>query len=331
VEIALAYYFWPPRYVGEQPWWENPGPQPLPDPQVLGEVIRTVELPHGVRARVFRDGLVAFMLGELAVSPYESEDAGVISAWVSSGARLANAHLACLVSATGGPMAAPSEVVTIWSLLQADFETGAFRASSDFTGSGARVAIHMARRGIGDLGDWRFFRGRPLVTVEALDRSFALLEMLLSRASRDMALLRAEMLFRAESASVHRDPAGALTTAWTAAEGMLSERLKRYLDANQDRASGHDESGNKLKFLNADRRRFLEGREMTARHTMETLSLLDVLPFKLYTALRRCASARNGWLHAQTEPSPEDAVLAVRSLGELFELVEGVPLGYSEG
>jgi hypothetical protein len=106
--------------------------------------------------------------------------------------------------------------------------------------------------------------------------------------------------------------------------------LRRYLDDNQNRPSGQDGSGNKLKFVNGERRRFLEGREMTARHTMEALSLLDVLPFKLYTALRRCATARNEWLHAQTEPSGQDAILAIRSLGELFELVEGVPLGCDE-
>ena len=66
---------------------------------------------------------------------------------------------------------------------------------------------------------------------------------------------------------------------------------------------------------------------MTARHTVELLSLLDVLPFNLYKASTRCASARNAWLHKQEQPSPEIANVAVEALGELFELVEDVPLG----
>jgi hypothetical protein len=327
-KIALAYYFWPPRYVGEQPWWEETGPQSTPNPSVLGEVVATMDLSQGVRVRVFRDGMVAFMLGDLATSPYDTEDASGGMEWTPTGARLANAHLACLLTAIGNQMLAPSEVTTLWSMLQVEFETGKFRGSSDYTGSGARLALHMARRGIGDLGDWRFYRGRPLVTTDQIDRSFALLDMLLRRPSRDMALLRAEMLFRAEGALVHTDRAGSLTIAWAAAEGMLSALLARYLDENQDRPAGEDKSGNRRKFINDDRKKFLQGSEMTARHTMELLSLLDILPFELYQTLRRCAKARNDWLHAQTEPSSETAFLAVRSLRSLFELVEGIPLSY---
>lgn len=326
---ALAYYLWPPRYVGEQPWWEETGPQPPPDPGLLGEVVTTTELPHGVRVRVFRDGMVAFMLGDLAVSPYDARDASEGTDWWTMGARLSNAHLACLLSAVGGPMSAPSEVATPWSTLQVEFDTGKFRGSSDYTGSGARLALHLARLGEGNLGDWRFYRGRPLVTTQQVDRSFALLDMLLKRPSHDVALLRAEMLFRAESALVHMDRAGGLTTAWAAAESMLSDLMARYLDENQYRSAGEDESGNRRKFINSERRDFLKGSGMTARHTMELLSLLDVLPFELYGALSRCATARNKWLHAQTEPSGETAHLAARSLGSLFELVEGVPLDYT--
>ena len=65
---------------------------------------------------------------------------------------------------------------------------------------------------------------------------------------------------------------------------------------------------------------------MTARHTVGLLSLLDVLPFKLYRASILCAKARNAWLHKQEEPSPKTASMAVEALGELFELVEDVPL-----
>jgi hypothetical protein len=328
LETGLAHYLWPPRYVGEQPYWEETGPQPLPDASLLSEVVTTIDLPDGVRARVFRDGMIAFFLGSIAPSPYEegvASDALVV--WMEKAQRLANAHLACLVAAIGtGPMLAPSGVVTPWSLMQVEFETGKFRASTDYTGSGARVALHFAREGRGDLGDWRFYRGRSLVTREQIDRSFLLLDALLRRLSRDRVLLRAELLFRATSALIERDDAGALTTARTAIEGLLGDLLSQYLDENENRPAGTDASGNALKFINTDRRKFLEGREMTARNTVELLSLLDVLPFWLYRACTQCASARNTWLHAQNEPSSEAAWKAVGALGQLFELVEEVPI-----
>jgi hypothetical protein len=62
-------------------------------------------------------------------------------------------------------------------------------------------------------------------------------------------------------------------------------------------------SGNTLKFINGDRRKFFEESTMTARHTLEFLSLLDILPFELYRASTQCAKARNDWLHVQQEPS----------------------------
>ena len=47
-------------------------PTGAPDPFVFGEVVSRRDLPRGVRVKVFRDGLVALMLGGLARSPYDS-------------------------------------------------------------------------------------------------------------------------------------------------------------------------------------------------------------------------------------------------------------------
>jgi hypothetical protein len=118
-----------------------------------------------------------------------------------------------------------------------------------------------------------------------------------------MTLLRAEMLFRATSALAHMDQAGALTNAWGVIEGLLGDLLHRYLDDNADRVDDQDTSGKGPKFIDGKRRKFFEGSEMTARHTLELLSLLDILPFELYRASKQCAKARNDWLHKQQEPS----------------------------
>jgi len=141
-----------------------------------------------------------------------------------------------------------------------------------------------------------------------------------------MTLLRAELLHRAKAAIMDQDRGGALTNAWMAIEGLLGDEFKRYLDDNEDRTGAIDPSGNAVKFIDRKRRDFLEGAEMTARLTAEFLSLADRLPFHLYRATVRCGKARNDWLHAQKGVSHEDAHAALLAAGELFELVEGVPL-----
>jgi len=284
-------------------------------------------LAGDVHVRAFRDGMIAFSMGR-STPRFDSVESQLpahdeLSAWLERSVRLANAHLACLAAVIQALMHAPSGVATYWSVLQVDFDSGKLRTASEYTTGGTRVSLWSAREGWGAF-DWRFYRGWPLVTTEQIEHSFELLDLLLKRPAQDMTLLRAEMLFRAHSGLAHGDWAGALTNAWSAIEGLLGELLGQYIENNRDRPAGNDESGNTLRFINGDRRAFLEGREMTGRHTVELLSLLDVLPFNLYRACTRCASARNDWLHNQAEPSPDVAHVATRALGEIFALVEGV-------
>ena len=133
-------------------------------------------------------------------------------------------------------------------------------------------------------------------------------------------------MVRARVALVDGDASGALTNAWTATEGMLGDLLKRHLDEQADRPVEGFPPGNAPKFVNSNRRDFFESAEMTARNVVELLSLVDWLPFHLYRTARQCATARNKWLHAEEEPSTEVAVAALEAAGELFELLEGVPL-----
>jgi hypothetical protein len=325
---AIAHYLWPPRFVGvEQPYWENTGPQPPPDPAVLAEIVTTVELTGGISVRVFRDGMVAFSLGD--ATPRWDEGAlptnGTFHNWLEKGVRLANAHLACLAAVIKSPLMVPSNVATLWSILQVDFESGKFRGATEYTTGGTRVALWSARQG-GNLDDWRFFRGRPLVTTEQIEQSLQLLDSLLGRPDETTALLRAEMLFRATSALVHRDLTGALMNAWTASEALLGDLFSRYLQEQCGCESAQDFLGNTHDFMERGRKAWLTGTDVTVRHTMEFLSLLGVLPLRPYLAARHCSTARNNWVHKGKEPSPETAWLAVWTLGELLESVEGVSL-----
>ena len=276
-------------------------------------------LPHGIRARAFRDGMIAFVLGSAA--PAYDDD---FSAWLEAGVRLMNAHLACLSAAIGNPADSRCAVVTPWTAMQVKFETGSFTGMTDASTGGTMFALYDARR-VGPVmeWDWRYDRARHLViTSEQMERSFELLHDLLGRTTRDEVLLRADLLLRAKAAHLDLDPSGALTNAWTAIEGMLGDLFGRYLDEHKDRPTGDAQTV----FINSDRRKFLEGADITSRHLAEFLSLVDRLPFNLYRVVLQSAKARNAWLHSETAPSFEQARDAIDAAGELFELLEGVPL-----
>jgi len=315
----LAHYLWPPRWVDVPDWKKGP------TPESLGDVIVEAELPGGVRARAFRDGMIAFVLGGLAPS-YQDD----FSQWFGIGVRLMNAHLACLHTALGPGLPFKTAVVTPWTTMQVTFETGSFAAMTDASSGGTLLALHKARTAslIG-ADDWRFQRWSSVaLNGESVRRSFELLHDLLDRpaSERDRGLLRAELLLRARAAQLDVDYTGALTNAWTAMEGLLGDLLGRYLDENEDRPAIKDASGNSVKFIDGKRRKFFEGAEMTVRHVVEMLSLLDLLPFPVYRAARRGARARNDWLHKERPPSEQDAAAVLSASGELFEMVEGVPL-----
>lgn len=120
-ERAIAHYLWPPQWVGEQPYWEKSGPQPLPDPSILGDVIVTAELAGGARVRAFRDGMIAFHLGDATPSLQDFEQTpDAFLAWHEKCVRLANAHLACLAATLRIPLLAPTGIATLWSVMQVE-------------------------------------------------------------------------------------------------------------------------------------------------------------------------------------------------------------------
>ena len=287
----------------------------------------TVELPHGIRACAFRDGMIAFALG-----PEEPSISGDYFAWSARCVRLMNAHLACLDSVIAGPWVIyGSDIAAPLSTLPVVFETGTWNQGANSTlDGGTRLALYHAREPWCHpperTGDWRFYRIGP-ISVACMQQAFDRLRALLERPCQDDVLLRAELLQRARRSFAGGDLSGALVDAWAAMEAMLGVLLSRYLDANENRHVGKDASGKTLTFINGDRRRFFESAQMTVRHTIEFLSFLDLLEFPLYRVANRCEKARNAWLHKGIVPSREDALQAIQACGQLFEQVEGVSLG----
>jgi hypothetical protein len=332
LDRALAHYLWPAQWLGAPPVAADTA---LDDVDKVGELSDLVfakdDLPDGVRVRAFRDGMIVFAIaGDNPV--YDDDFLG----WSSTLVRLMNAHLACLHSSLPPPGLLFSSVVNIWSTLQAELETGKFRGASTGSSGGVALQLYNAREPAArDYADWRLLRG-PLIFVPAdrLEASFELLGRLLACPHKPSqtalkyrpALLRAELLQRAKASLLDGDETGALANAWTASEGMLGDLLRRYLDTANERPPERDASGNEIPFVTADRRRFFEGGTWTIRHTIEFLSFVERMPFDLYRATRECSKARNDWMHYEKVPAPEVASRALETAGELFGLLEGVPI-----
>jgi hypothetical protein len=325
---AVAYYLWPTRWLGAPP---DGVPESLPavaDLSQLHDVIVEVALPDDLRACAFRDGMLAYDFA--AWGEYNSETTDAMD-FHTPRVRVINAHLACLKATTSGdPVIAPATTENVMAVSYDDtgpLEKGTFRGGSMMIGGGAVQTLYFARlQGPHDVPDWRFFRVHPTIGTEEVERSYDLLRQLLECPQRDVALLRAELLTRSQGALSVSDTSGALVYAWTAIEGLLGDLLKRYLDENKARKVDLDPSGNQPEFLNAARRKWLEGAEVTARHKAEILSLVDRLPFDLYGTVEACRKARNKWLHDERHASYDDAAGAILAVQQLFKLSDGVDL-----
>jgi hypothetical protein len=325
---ALAHYLWPPQWVGAPPLIADVGTSDVV--KVGGPEDRIVDrdLPRGIRACVFRDGMIALALGDS-----DPTYTGDFLAWQQTLVRLMNAHLACLHASCPPPGVMLSSVVTIWSTLQVELETGAFRGASTGNSGGFATDLYDLRRTAPTKPfDQRILRG-PLIAVkpEWVEASFDLLSSLLDKRETGSPLLesplifRAELLQRAKVASLDNDQTGALTNAWIACEGMLGDLLRTFLDSIADR-NVEGGTGAARKFMNSKRREFFGRGEWTIRHTVELLSIVDVLPFHLYHEALDGAKARNNWVHYETVPPSDAALKAIRLAGELFGLLEGIDL-----
>ena len=265
--------------------------------------------------------------------PHNHDD---FSGWRHTLVRLMNAHLACLWTVVDAPYAW-SSVVTVGDVLQVRFGDAHSMVASPGTQS-ATLAIQLFSARLmpeEERADWRFDRPSLLITGEQMEASFDLLGRLLDHAAPSdkntapltrPALLHAELLHSARIALAEGDSSGALVNAWIACEALLGDLLARYLDEVSSRDGGVDESGNRCAFMGSSRRGFFErDASWSIRHTVELLSLLDIIPFALYRKVHQCAKARNNWLHVQQEPDrgvPQDAI---RAAGHLFSLVYDVP------
>jgi hypothetical protein len=326
---ALAFYLMPPRWIRSAPTG-FPGPLHAIRLSELRDLIVETDLPGGLRARAFRDGMLAYDF--TAWGGHDPNDPRTAFDMHTRRVQLINAHLACLQASmkvrTPMAIASTENVAGVSYDGEGPHKAGDLLILGGGADAGAVLELHLARpNGPHPSGlDYRFSRLLPIIEEDEIRRSYTLLAELLESDQADVALLRAELLVRSQSALAVADAGGALIYAWTAIEGLLGDLLSRYLDDVQDRDAGLDATGNKLRFINGKRREDLEGANVTAWHMTEMLSLADRLPFELYRTINTCRQARNGWLHHERQVSEEDAAAAIRAAQQLFTLVEGVDL-----
>ena len=327
---ALGYYLWPIRWVGAAPAWVPAFHGPSAEAK-LDDVIVEVTLPDGLRSRAYRDGMLAYDFSA------EHNPEALFADNIATYARrlqIINAHLACLkASLTHHVQIAPatSENAVGFSWEQDD----GYALTGGVAGTGGETGIMMislararVEQPLGPL-DWRFIRMGAVVSEDQVARSYGLLRRLLEIGGdhRGDVLLQAELLLRADGALSVQDNAGALVYAWTAAEALLQDMFSRWAeDRASEQDAGHDEQGNERVFLDARRRKELEGRDMTAWHMAEIGSLAGWLPYELYRTLRDCTSARNRWLHKRDLDALRHAPKAILAAQELFRLAEGIDL-----
>lgn len=297
----------------------------------LDDVIVETTWPDGVRSRAHRDGMLAYDFS--AEHDSEASFADNLATYARR-LQIINAHLACLkASLTQYVQIAPAtseNAVGIWWE-----RNDGWAASGGIAGGGGEAAIVMislARARVEEPQgaiDWRFIRMGPVISKDEIEQSYGLMRRLLELGGdrRANALLYAELLLRAEAALSVQDNAGALLYAWTAAEGLLQSMFSGWVDdCAKGQDAGRDAQGNERVFLDADRRKKLRGRDMTAWHMTEIGSVAGWLPHDLYRSIRDCTRARNKWLHGRDLNALREAPKAIRAAQELFGRAEGIDL-----
>jgi hypothetical protein len=329
---AAAYYVWPLVWLGTPPdnmyAVSEPGAAVADiDPAQLAEVVAEANLPRGLQVRAYRDGMFLFDFSKWAPMPSRdpSGPPGLfedLSEVVLRRVALLNAHLVCFHAAVAQHQE-PGLGVNALSpslILPTSFEAPEGVGLPD-----GRIAhIYTARYG-STYAPGLPYRADPRVsmrmTVEspAVEGSFSRLSEILSSPDSERVITLLDLLARSGSAYSAHDFNVCLVIAWTVCESLLQELWDRYLREKREDADG-------TVVINADRRDFLAGAEVTARITSEFLSLLGELPFDLYQVLNSARQARNKWVH-ELRPVPYTvAAEAMTAAERMLKLVHDIEI-----
>lgn len=279
---CAGFYHWPPI------WLTTDDDSTSVADEINGSEIFRASLNCGVELRTSTTGVFVFDFSKWTQGTCES-----IASWedaVTARMRFMNLLLACLYSEDFRRTRRTMEKMFI------DYGTYAFARSLDLNpfhfGCDARQACviqhnenqHKSR------SPWH-----NVMSLESLRSAVELTDLALNDESNEAAMLGELVLHAFYLYDSGKYPAS-LISAWTVAERCLNQIWSLYL-AESEQKHSEDLGDAGRKFINAERRNKLTGRDFTASIMSEVLSLNGSLPFEQYKLTCEVRQARNEWLH----------------------------------
>jgi hypothetical protein len=324
---AVAYYLWPPVWVGDA----RPEHKVPYDISVLGQEVYRKTLSSGIGVRVDRDGMFTFDFSGWPAGQAPSEDLGEFESRVrvtATRTQVLNAHLVCVYTAMFR-----LESWTLAKMLVTPVEL-IKRKSLDSPNMGmmdTRVTwLLMARYPVSYSSqfppqlDPRLSSRGALVTIRAVEESFRLLSHVLAHENED-ALVLVDLFARSCKTFEEGHYSVSLTESWTVTEKMLDVLWSRFVKAGTEQTV--DIGGQAVPMIDKRRKDFLkDDRSFSASVRSEVLCFTGKLPHDLYLRLGQVRKARNQWIHDVEPVSMQTAHESAKVAEEMLRLVEGVDL-----
>lgn len=316
---GVGYFLYPPVWLEASPLEGT-----AEDLRSTWDPIALAALPSGIRVRCFRNGLFTFDLrGWTPGAPTsgdEADDFETMTERIRWRSALLNAHLACLFTAwkrvdskTRTPMVVtPAQLITV----QEDLGMSVTNAPE----IGELLRVDWTSLSEPPSSDWRLERSE-IVSRQAVDDSFALLEALLQRPDGQYLTL-ADLALRSVAAHQAQNFDASLIQSWAITEKLLTSLWEGYLEDNRER----EVDGRLVTFINRERRDVLTGRDLPISMLSEILSLLDLLPYEMFTRLKPIRQARNNWIHSLKPITGSQSAASADMALDLLRFVHGVDL-----
>jgi hypothetical protein len=321
---AVGYYLWPPVWIDRN--FSNPHITSA-DRQMLRQTIE-FDLPSGLKALVMRDGYISFDFTNanlyVSASSSPADDFDQAAERLYQSVSVLNAHLACLYMALSERQhfALHKMVLTPREVITSQTGAGDWAVIDMRLSECLLFSFEYVKKSYHEIVmDWRFSSRVFTVSLETLEYSFELLNQILAHPDGRLLQL-VELYLRSLNAYEDHNFHSCLITAWAIIEVLIQEQWNTYLGSNREKII----DGNKQTFINKKRMDILESKDYTASIIIETLSLLNEIPFDLYQQLTIIRKARNDWIHSLKAVSRGQAETSLLSVEKLFFSMKSLKL-----
>jgi hypothetical protein len=325
---VAGFYHFPPVWVGAAASSSN-GEVDLNE---LNDQIFNESFANGVQMRVSREGLFLYDFSSWPEAVMPSGDRppafeGIASVQLKRCAFMSS-FLACLYTSLSSVQSTviPKMAISPSDLVLAQTLDGPNMSSSDFRVMSLLMSRYVSTypAGFPLQVDWRLGFRHTVIDRLTLEQGVAIFDEILAHGGGNHGLITISDIYtRACTYFEEHNYPLCLINAWAICEVLLQARWVSYVEANQDRAIDTSTA----RFISQERkRRLTSSRDYTASVILETLSLLDQIPFDLYKKLDKARSTRNGWIHELRPVRADDARATIEAAESLFSSDFGVVL-----